>query len=95
MTFHVGQKVVYVGGIPAEPDEPGPHPVVGAIYTVTWIDEVETRRCGKIDHIDLEEIPFEGDDEWLRGYDAREFRPVTDISIFTALLDGLKQGEPA
>jgi hypothetical protein len=86
MTFRVGQKVVYVGGLRIDLCE-GLIPTKGNIYTISWIGPIERYNCI---HIDLIECPSPETSTTYRGYDQRAFRPVverkTDISIFKEIL---------
>ena len=85
MTFHVGQKVVYVGGLALHPGET--EPSKNAVYTVIWVGH----HPGFTHlHIDIAEMPCAETDEYFRGYKAVAFRPVverkTDISVFQEIL---------
>lgn len=84
--WQVGDRVVCVGG--PKPGEPEPNPVVGEVYTISWIgldsyDEVI---------INLAEMPAPWPQEpWDWGlYDPACFRKVqprkTSIAIFTRFL---------
>ena len=98
MSFHVGQKVICVNNEPHEgrPWVPGEEVVVGQIYTirrvhfwrdhpVVWLEEVR-RAIGSVA-------------KWGPdcGYGQFRFRPAverkTDISIFTQILDGVRDKE--
>ena len=60
MTFRVGQKVVYVGGLHVDPydDEPSRDEV----YTISWIGAVEPTTI----NVDLLELPSPGNDDLYR-----------------------------
>jgi hypothetical protein len=102
MTFHVGQRVVCVDASASA--MLGGHPIselcVGAIYEVRWVGR-GIFRCVSYDGIRvvglvrprrsrdlMDDVPFA----------ASRFRLVverkTDISIFTAMLDGAPAREP-
>lgn len=86
MAFYVGQKVVCINGTP-DADEPPPHPIKGAIYTVSEVFAGEGEPM-----LQFVEIRFDGDayGDWQPGFRAACFRPIverkTDISIFTDML---------
>lgn len=88
MSFHVGQKVVCVGGW-KKPIENSIRPVTGNVYTVRWVGQRPTDQSIGImleEHFGglhpLHEIEY--------CFNFASFRPVierkTDISVFTAML---------
>lgn len=84
--FRVGQKVVCVDDY-YQDDSPPPHPPVGTIATVSWVDV----DCDGDEVIDLVEFPSPRTLTYGRGYRADSWKPLvsrkTDISIFTAMLN--------
>lgn len=92
MKFHVGQKVVRVGGdATTRPDVRAPKigevVTVSAAYGTVWGDAIQV--C---------EYPIPSNKKYGEGMMAAYFRPAvtpkTDISIFTKILDDVKKREP-
>ncbi len=88
MSFHVGQKVTLKDGAPWKPTRwLESVPIFGVVYTVR---EMVHHKLGPA--ILLHEIrnPCQywsgSQDIGERLFDATEFRPVTDISVFTEML---------
>ncbi len=91
MTFHVGQKVVYVGRRVSiwhqikRMIHPYRNPEKGVVYTVSNIYV-----SGGDQVLELLEFPSPFDGYWDAGFLADAFRPVvdrkTDISVFTEIL---------
>lgn len=84
--FTVGQNVVCIDSVP-HPEAGGPQPIVGRVYTVSWVNYCEEYST---EIIDLIELPSPESREFYRGWNGQMFRPVierkTDISLFTAML---------
>ncbi len=93
LDWHVGMKVVCVMGESC-PDG-GPEALFGEVYTLAgiWVDE-----DGDV-MISLKEVPSEAYGNYEAGFFAHCFRPVqtraTDISVFTAILNGARSKEKA
>lgn len=99
MSLHVGQKVTMRQPIPSGLDcDPSTIlPEFGAVYQVRDIEFYEGSDWVRLDEIRNPDV-WDGGRLIEPWFAADGFRPIitrkTDISIFTALLDGVKQGEP-
>lgn len=96
MSFHIGQKIEYVGGSLSLSERlqrwihPYRNPDKGVIYTVVnvyyCVDDEQV--------IELLEFPSPADGYWDAGFYANAFRPVvernTDISVFKRMLAPVK-----
>jgi hypothetical protein len=81
--FNVGQKVVCV-----KVDELAPGLILNAVYTIQtcrWLSEKECFNPGF--GVSLVEVEARESREYLPFFNASRFRPATDISIFTAMLN--------
>ncbi len=99
MTFTVGKKVEFVGWSgPRMGDDCPWLPLVtkGQIYTVSrvylrhWDHHGQARSGISYDSgyfIELAEVVLPPTPGWVPGFGAAYFRPVTDISVFTRILD--------
>lgn len=100
MTFYVGQKVVCINDRNTDAENSVQWLREGNIYTLRWVGPHtlygETHACVRLVGI------HRGVDAWRphdpNGYDmpfkAARFRPVTDISIFTEILDRVNGDKP-
>lgn len=91
LDWHVGMKIVCVDNVD---DELPPNPKCGQVYTISWIGAAED-----VIMVDLLELPNPDSADFYRGYSADIFRKVqprkTDISCFTAILNGHRVPEDA
>ena len=103
LDWKVGDTVVCVDAGPSEPDAewyPGEEPVVGKTYTIDAIfpdfKGVMCITCVGLKRSPMAVLTFGTD---RIGYGVWRFRKVqprtTDISLFTAMLTGAKEREPA